>query len=68
MLSRRECESYEAILHKEIADRQRLGGYSPDSGTLQMLCQLCFELIRHTKESLPEPATKSAKSKPGARK
>lgn len=62
MLSRRDCDNFETILHKEIATRQSLGGYSADAHTILMLCQLGFELIRHIRESMPpEPKPKGKK-------
>ena len=53
MLIREECERLETALHKEIAQRSALGGYSPDAPTLEMLCRITFELVRHIRESLP---------------
>lgn len=63
MLSREDCDRFEVILHKEIATRKQLGGYSPDAGTIEMLCSLGFELIRHIKETLPDTTTKRPKPK-----
>lgn len=61
MLSREECDKLELMLHKEIAKRSALGGYSPEAGTILMLCQLGFDLLRHIKETLPKPKTKKTK-------
>lgn len=61
MLRREDCEAFEKILHKEIASRQQLGGYSPESMTILLLCQIAFELMRHIRET--EKPTKSKKTK-----
>ena len=53
MLIREECERLETALHKEIAQRSALGGYSPEAHTLEFLCRTMFEVIRHIRESLP---------------
>jgi len=58
VLNRDECDRLEAMLHKEIATRSGLGGYSPEAGTILMLCQMSFELVRHIKETLPAPKKK----------
>lgn len=60
MLSREDCERFEQALHKEIAERHARGGYSPDAATLEFLCRVAFELVRHVREKLP--AHKPAKS------
>lgn len=51
MLSNDKCEQLEILLHEEIGKRHKLGGYSPDAPTILMLCEICFELIRHIRES-----------------
>lgn len=63
MLSRRDCENFERVLMKEIAERQARGGYSPDAPTLEYLCRVAFEMIRHIRESLPEPKVKPKREK-----
>ena len=45
MLSRDQCERYEAILLHEISKRRSLGGYSPDAGSLLTLCEICYEIV-----------------------
>jgi hypothetical protein len=62
MLKRPELERLENILHKEIATRQALGGYSPEAGTILTLCQISFELLRHIRETLPGPKPKQRKT------
>lgn len=62
MLDRDTCGRYEKYLMKEIADRQGLGGYSADASTIKFLCEMCFELIRHVRETMPpEPEPKRKK-------
>lgn len=55
MLSRDQLEVYEKWLMSEIARRRPLGGYSPESGTMLMLCEISYELCRHIRERLPKP-------------
>lgn len=63
MLSREDCEQIEQVLHKELSTRQALGGYSPDAPTIQYLCKICFELIRHIRETLPPTTVGKTKGK-----
>ncbi len=58
MLTRDACDRIETQLLHEVSNRAKLGGYSPDSGTLLLLCQTCFELIRHIREKMPSPKSK----------
>ncbi len=55
MLSREQIEKYEKILMREIAERRGRGGYSPDAGTIQFLCETLYEMLRHTREKMPAP-------------
>ena len=58
MLSRDQCERYEAILLHEISKRRSLGGYSPDAGSLLTLCEICYEIVRDRREKMPMPKKK----------
>ncbi len=58
MLSRDQLEVYEKWLLSEIARRRPLGGYSPESGTMLMLCEIMYETIRHIREKMPLPKPK----------
>jgi hypothetical protein len=58
MLSRDQLEGYEKILMNEIATRRPLGGYSPEAGTILMLCEMMFEITRHIRERMPAPKRK----------
>ena len=51
MLTPRDFENYRNLLHTEIANRQALGGYSPEAGTILMLCRLSFDLLQHLEEA-----------------
>ena len=53
MLSREQIEHYEKIFMKEISERRARGGYSPDAGTIQFLCETVYEILRHTRERMP---------------
>jgi len=62
MLSRNQCEAFELMLTKEIAQRHALGAYSTDAPTILTLCQINFELLRHIRETeerrKPQPKSK----------
>lgn len=59
MLSRDQLESYEKRLMTEISKRRPLGGYSPEAGTILMLCEMMYEVTRHIRERMPAPKRKA---------
>lgn len=59
MLSREQIERLENVLMREISERRARGGYSPDAGTIQFLCESMYELLRHMREKMPAPKKKT---------
>lgn len=59
MLSRDQLERYEKVLMTEITKRRPLGGYSPEAGTILMICEMMYEVCRHIRERMPAPRRKA---------
>lgn len=59
MLSRDQLESYEKALMTEISKRRPLGIYNTEAGTVLMLCEMTYEIVRHLREKMPVPRRKS---------
>lgn len=58
MLSRDQLEGYEKRLMTEISKRRPLGIYNTEAGTVLLLCEMMYEVIRHIREKMPAPRIK----------
>lgn len=55
MLRRDQLERYEKVLMTEISKRRPLGIYNTEAGTVLMLCEMTYEIVRHLREKMPVP-------------